>query len=1004
MRSLLIVAILGLSVTLTTAVEFPHPSTVIAAAPYTKNEVRFWGAPVYASTVNGHSIGSADISKNIGYRMTLALSWRDFLPLVDFIPGANFASGIGKRVAEIFVDNLPEDQPKTFRAAETATRQAASDRQTLRDTLDGLDTLNEDVDSILENLEDFDRRLNDIEIINQDNKERIRVLIGQVQMSDQRLATLQEDLDTIAKAALLALGVNTFLLCIVLALVWHLNRKIDKGFKVVVGLLRELIRIFRHKPRPDPPNPPPDPSPKPDESDEFSVSFHAPREIAEGALLGGRYTLEHKLRRDTYGVTYLAGDASTGRRVAIRQFLPDQCEARWSTNPTNYRQAVQYFKNDARILAALDSEFVVSINDVFDHSNTACMVMPLLVESTLAARLTDEGPLPAKLACQILKDLMEGLESLHAKQLVHGNISPTSVVLTKRGEATLPVLIDFGVIRSDENDAREEPGPSADISALGATMYEAATGHPPDPASGATSPRAANALVSDWFDLAIREALSGAAGPQSVMEWRERLLPSPPPPPPPPPWPLLAGVGAAVAILLTIFWLVPQRDRIGTGEEITVIPPTEEQGEWELIKATTEPQRVANFLDEWPDGQFSEDARELLSSLLMTREWEFIKATTEPQRVANFLDEWPDGQFSEDARELLSSLLMTREWEFIKATTEPQRVANFLDEWPDGQFSEDARELLSSLLMTREWESLRATTEPRRVANFLDEWPDGQFVEDARELLSSLLTRAGRRFRDCPGCPGLVVAPPGTFRMGSPDQEQDRNEDEGPQRTVRIDRPLAIGMHEVTWGEWRLCMTDRIGDKGCSSLPFEDEVVPNEYPVTRVSWEDANGYADWLSAKTGVTYRLLSEAEWEYAARAGTETPWYWTNRGVQCHYANGNDRANCLQSHHDCPNAGAPRDCYDGIAPVGRYRANAFGLHDMLGNVWEWTADCWYNYDALPDGDVELPLNGRSPVEDPDCTRRVVRGGAWHNPPRNLRAADRLRLSPGDRPRKRLA
>ena len=140
----------------------------------------------------------------------------------------------------------------------------------------------------------------------------------------------------------------------------------------------------------------------------------------------------------------------------------------------------------------------------------------------------------------------------------------------------------------------------------------------------------------------------------------------------------------------------------------------------------------------------------------------------------------------------------------------------------------------------------------------------------------------------------------------------------------------------------------------------------------------------------------------EYAARAGTETPWYWTNRLVQCHYANGNDRANCVESHHDCPSAGAQRDCYDGIAPVGRYRANAFGLHDMLGNVWEWTADCWYNYNALPDGGVEWPLNGRSPVEDADCTRRVVRGGAWHDRPRNLRAADRVRLSPGDRPMRR--
>ena len=136
---------------------------------------------------------------------------------------------------------------------------------------------------------------------------------------------------------------------------------------------------------------------------------------------------------------------------------------------------------------------------------------------------------------------------------------------------------------------------------------------------------------------------------------------------------------------------------------------------------------------------------------------------------------------------------------------------------------------------------------------------------------------------------------------------------------------------------------------------------------------------DWLSAKTGVTYRLLSEAEWEYAARAGTETPWYWSHRGVQCHYANGNVRANCIEFHHDCPDAGTQRDCYDGIAPVGRYRANDFGLHDMLGNVLEWTADCWYTYNALPDGDVVLPLSGRFLEEDPELhsTRRAWRSMA---------------------------
>ena len=150
-----------------------------------------------------------------------------------------------------------------------------------------------------------------------------------------------------------------------------------------------------------------------------------------------------------------------------------------------------------------------------------------------------------------------------------------------------------------------------------------------------------------------------------------------------------------------------------------------------------------------------------------------------------------------------------------------------------------------------------------------------------------------------------------------------------------------------------------------------------------VNWEDAQAYARWLSAETGKTYRLPSEAEWEYAARAGTTTRRHWGDDPDDgCAYANGADRT--FEARVD---NWTVMDCTDGVvwtSPVGAYRPNAFGLHDVLGNVWEWVEDCWHDdYDGAP-------RDGSSWTTGGDCGRRVARGGSWNNSPRGLRSANR--------------
>ena len=212
----------------------------------------------------------------------------------------------------------------------------------------------------------------------------------------------------------------------------------------------------------------------------------------------------------------------------------------------------------------------------------------------------------------------------------------------------------------------------------------------------------------------------------------------------------------------------------------------------------------------------------------------------------------------------------------------------------------------------------------------------------------------GTEFSDCDVCPRMVVVPAGTFTMGSAVSEEGRNDDEGPQHSVTIPTPFAVGVFEVTFTEWDAC----VSGGGCGGSAAADEGWGRgNRPVINVSWDDAQAYVSWLSERTGAHYRLLSEAEWEYAARAGTRTARYWGESDAdQCGYANGyNDYGSCSDGHRF-------------TAPVGSFDPNAFGLYDVLGNVAEWTQDC---------------------LNEP-CYRRVSRGGAWSSLPEELRSASR--------------
>ena len=229
--------------------------------------------------------------------------------------------------------------------------------------------------------------------------------------------------------------------------------------------------------------------------------------------------------------------------------------------------------------------------------------------------------------------------------------------------------------------------------------------------------------------------------------------------------------------------------------------------------------------------------------------------------------------------------------------------------------------------------------------------------------------RPGQVFRDCEDCPEMVVVPAGTFRMGCV-SGQDCFNDELPVHEVRVPS-FALGRYEVLFEEY-----DRFVAATGRESPRDEGWGRGGRPVINVSWEDATAYAEWLSAETGQWYRLPSEAEWEYAARAGTTTAYSWGNDI-------GQNRANCF-------GCGSRWDRE--TAPTGSFAANAWDLHDMRGNVWEWVEDCWHNSYA------RAPPDGSAWTRGGDCGRRVLRGGSWLDDPWFLRSANRSGVDIGAR------
>ncbi|MDX2159629.1 MAG: bifunctional serine/threonine-protein kinase/formylglycine-generating enzyme family protein [Hyphomicrobiaceae bacterium] len=662
---------------------------------------------------------------------------------------------------------------------------------------------------------------------------------------------------------------------------------------------------------------------------------HGYSALTSGTRLGDRFTIESVIAAGGFGITYLGRHEALQRECAIKEHFPRQFAYRdgptseiRTTDPATFEWARERFIDEARTLALCDHPNVVRVIDVLAANGTAYMVLAYEDGQSLEAWLDSLGRRPSQAEIdRLLLPMLDALAYLHGRGILHRDIKPANIMVRRDGA---PCLIDFGAARqaiagrsqltgivTPGFSPPEQHDPSgrgqreaSDIYALSATLYRAVTGRTPP--SGALRGAhdellpVAEAIAAEGardyrpaFLAAIDRALRVriAERPQSVAEWRAMLVDEASSGPRPAPGPTRTSQ-------------LPTEKAPGPVIGPPVSPPGKRQRgwlPWAVGGAVVVAGGAALAWHFWPPTG-SGSSREINRDIIV--------AARPGAPVATSLE-----SSAEQAR---------------LAEAEKARAA--------AQADEDRK---------------RAEAEARRKAE-AEARAKAEAEARRQDPIAALVPGSGKSARDrlkdgseCAFCPEMVVVPAGTFTMGSSDGDADAT----PTRQVTIRQPFAVGKFEVTFAEWDAC----VAGGGCTHKPGDEGWGRGTRPVINVSWNDAKLYVGWLAERTGKAYRLLTEAEWEYAARAGTTTRYFWGDQFSNAR-AN-NDKGRTVE--------------------VGQYGANAWGLHDMHGNVWEWVEDCYADsYKAAP--------TDSSFVASSNCVSRVVRGGSWSNVPLLLRSANR--------------
>lgn len=721
---------------------------------------------------------------------------------------------------------------------------------------------------------------------------------------------------------------------------------------------------------------------------------------------------------------------------------------------TAFEQGLERFLREGRTLAGLEHPNIARVVRHFEAGGTAWLLMNLYEGRTLHALLVASGLFRPAETQALLEPLLDALAALEAAGVIHGDIKPSNILVCRDGTPVLldfgaarlaseqagsggATAGSAGYAAVEQTLGEGRHGPWTDIYGLAATLYRLVTGEIPAPseqrwqavsAGGADPlrPTAAGLAAagqggfSERFAGAVDEglALAPERRPANVRDWRarfgtdvaaasrpgrsglgrgERRV-----------WvPQFVAGAALLGLLGAALWVF-----LGSGpggedrgaKVVSSLPDTSlarDDEAWEQAVRTDTAQGFRAYLEAFPDGRQAEAAREQLARY-DENAWQAARDAGDLAAYDGYLERFPDGRYVVEA-EALAAIQRDAEAAEAAARAEAERIDDqaytralaagtiaafddYLAAFPGGRHVSEALAAKAAIERAGRdqaaWEAALAMDERAAYEAYVEGFPQGRYLAEALAAVERLTLRPGKVFRDCDGCPEMIVIPAGTFQQGAGEDTPLARSNERPSRSVRIARPFAIGIYEVTFAEWDRC----VAAGACRAQPVDNGWGRHRRPLIMISWADAQAYVGWLSALTGEVYDLPTESQWEYVARAGEAGAWVGGSAERVC------DQGNVAgaETGFDWRHAACSDPFSLGTAEVGYFAPNAMGVHDMVGNVAEWTRDCM-NLSYL-----DAPADG-SAWQRGLCSSRVTRGGSWFSGSVEIRLSARFALRSGE-------
>jgi len=617
-----------------------------------------------------------------------------------------------------------------------------------------------------------------------------------------------------------------------------------------------------------------------------------------------------------FGITYLGWDDSLDKAVAIKEYFPEDWARRIEggvIEPLSDRYKDDFdwgktrFLAEAKTLAKFNHPNLVKAYRYFEANGSGYIVMDYLEGEPLDSVLKRQGTLSTKDVRFFLERVADGLDSVHQMQFLHRDIKPGNIIIS--AEDNEPVLIDFGAARQTIRNKTQA------LTAIVTAGY---------------GPHEQYSIEGDnqgpWTDIYALSALgynalTGELPPEGNSRFENDGFV---------PLDEDASDDPALCRAINKGLQVLTRDRPRSAYEWLSIAESTLIDDSRSTTGETKPLKTRRRSKVVKPKGFKDPKNKAKNSKAGARD---------PHQPAN------GGMSPGLMRAMMGAaavlILGGIGWSVVQSGQ--------LDSLFDGKMANVKAEPIAKPQATRSSTARNSTT------------IKSEDTEKKAETFS-----IGQVFRDCDSCPEMVVVPAGAFLMGSTPSDYGHQNSEGPQRRVTVSRKFAIGKYEITVGDWKACLAGG-GCAGYDPGASGADMSKDDYPVSNIPHLAATYYATWLNAKTGKSYRLPSEAEWEYAARGGRDSVYPWGNREDL-------DAANCK----GCSN--------QGLVSVGSFPPNDFGLYDMVGNIWEWTDDC------KNDNYNNAPANTRARISG-DCTFRIIRGGSYNDPMNVLRVTNRTSL-----------